>query len=290
MYRYDEFDLRLVNERVAQFRGQVARRLAGELSEDEFKPLRLMNGVYLQLHAYMLRIAIPYGTLSSRQVRKLAHIARCLTSLIVASVGVILVYVSTAGVRLLLHRQFDEAARDPLTTLWNRRGFSTLAKGILRHDPVVSFIVLDIDRFKRVNDQFGHEAGDEVLKLLAERLLQLAEPGTFVARTGGEEFALVVQRDELGAMALAERIRATVHDDTDDVPVSVSIGVSALAPLGHAHRRADPAQALRDALRTADVAMYEAKDAGGNRVVAKRASDLGLEPLPRRRQPDAEAP
>lgn len=76
MYRYDEFDLRLVNERVAQFRGQVARRLAGELSEDEFKPLRLMNGVYLQLHAYMLRIAIPYGTLSSRQVRKLAHIAR----------------------------------------------------------------------------------------------------------------------------------------------------------------------------------------------------------------------
>jgi sulfite reductase (NADPH) hemoprotein beta-component len=76
MYRYDEFDLKLVNERVAQFRGQVARRLAGELSEDEFKPLRLMNGVYLQLHAYMLRIAIPYGTLSSRQVRKLAHIAR----------------------------------------------------------------------------------------------------------------------------------------------------------------------------------------------------------------------
>ncbi|HEX7775647.1 MAG TPA: nitrite/sulfite reductase [Parvibaculum sp.] len=76
MYRYDEFDLKLVNERVAQFRGQVARRLAGELSEDEFKPLRLMNGVYLQLHAYMLRIAVPYGTLSSRQVRKLAHIAR----------------------------------------------------------------------------------------------------------------------------------------------------------------------------------------------------------------------
>ncbi|WP_337270953.1 nitrite/sulfite reductase [Oryzifoliimicrobium ureilyticus] len=76
MYRYDEFDHAFVAERVAQFRDQVERRLAGELSEDAFKPLRLMNGVYLQLHAYMLRIAIPYGTLSSRQLRKLAHIAR----------------------------------------------------------------------------------------------------------------------------------------------------------------------------------------------------------------------
>src|SRR5512144_1846084 len=70
MYRYDEFDHALVGERVAQFRDQVTRRLSGELTEDQFKPLRLMNGVYLQLHAYMLRIAIPYGTRSSRQLRK----------------------------------------------------------------------------------------------------------------------------------------------------------------------------------------------------------------------------
>ena len=76
MYRYDEFDHQLVAERVAQFRGQVARRVSGELSEDAFKPLRLMNGVYLQLHAYMLRVAIPYGTLSSKQMKMLAHIAR----------------------------------------------------------------------------------------------------------------------------------------------------------------------------------------------------------------------
>ena len=76
MYRYDEFDHQLVAERVEQFRGQVERRVNGALSEDAFKPLRLMNGVYLQLHAYMLRVAIPYGTLSSRQLRKLAHIAR----------------------------------------------------------------------------------------------------------------------------------------------------------------------------------------------------------------------
>lgn len=76
MYRYDEFDAAIVYDRVKQFRGQVERRLSGELSEDEFKPLRLMNGLYLQLHAYMLRVAIPYGTLSSKQLRKLAHIAR----------------------------------------------------------------------------------------------------------------------------------------------------------------------------------------------------------------------
>jgi len=76
MYRYDEFDRTLLAERVHEFRGQVGRRLSGELTEDEFKSLRLMNGVYLQLHAYMLRIAIPYGTLSSAQLRQLGYVAR----------------------------------------------------------------------------------------------------------------------------------------------------------------------------------------------------------------------
>ncbi len=76
MYSYDQFDQTIVDQRVNQFRDQVARRLSGELSEDEFRPLRLMNGVYLQLHAYMLRVAIPYGTMSSTQLRRLAHVAR----------------------------------------------------------------------------------------------------------------------------------------------------------------------------------------------------------------------
>lgn len=76
MYRYDEFDAAFVAGRTAQFADQVKRRLSGELTEDQFRPLRLMNGLYLQLHAYMLRVAVPYGTLSSRQMRKLAHIAR----------------------------------------------------------------------------------------------------------------------------------------------------------------------------------------------------------------------
>ncbi len=75
MYRYDEFDRQFVDERTAQFREQAERRLKGELTEDEFRPLRLMNGLYLQLHAYMLRVAIPYGTLSSKQMRQLAYIA-----------------------------------------------------------------------------------------------------------------------------------------------------------------------------------------------------------------------
>lgn len=76
MYQYDQFDHAMVAARNAEFKDQVARRLKGELSEDQFKPLRLMNGLYLQLHAYMLRIAVPYGVLSSRQMRTFAHIAR----------------------------------------------------------------------------------------------------------------------------------------------------------------------------------------------------------------------
>jgi len=76
MYRYDEFDHAFVRERVAEFRDQVERRLSGALTEEEFRPLRLRNGLYLQLHAYMLRIAIPYGVLSPRQLRQLADIGR----------------------------------------------------------------------------------------------------------------------------------------------------------------------------------------------------------------------
>ena len=76
MYHYDEYDRALVRERVVQFRDQVDRRLSGELSEEEFLPLRLQNGLYLQKHAYMLRVAIPYGTLSAKQLRALAHIAQ----------------------------------------------------------------------------------------------------------------------------------------------------------------------------------------------------------------------
>jgi sulfite reductase (NADPH) hemoprotein beta-component len=76
MYRYDHYDQAIVDARVAEFRDQTARRIAGELTEDQFKPLRLKNGLYLQLHAYMLRVAIPYGTFDSRQMRMLADIAR----------------------------------------------------------------------------------------------------------------------------------------------------------------------------------------------------------------------
>ena len=75
MYVYNDFDDSFVRERVAQFRGQVERRIDGSLTEDEFKPFRLMNGLYLQLHAYMLRVAVPYGTLNSAQMTQLAHLA-----------------------------------------------------------------------------------------------------------------------------------------------------------------------------------------------------------------------
>jgi sulfite reductase (NADPH) hemoprotein beta-component len=76
MYQYDKYDQAIVDARVEEFRDQVRRRMAGEITEDQFKPLRLMNGLYLQLHAYMLRVAIPYGTLNSKQMKMLGHIAR----------------------------------------------------------------------------------------------------------------------------------------------------------------------------------------------------------------------
>jgi sulfite reductase (NADPH) hemoprotein beta-component len=76
MYKYDQYDQAIVDARVEEFRDQVRRRLAGQITEDQFKPLRLMNGLYLQLHAYMLRVAVPYGTLDGRQMRMLGHIAR----------------------------------------------------------------------------------------------------------------------------------------------------------------------------------------------------------------------
>ena len=76
MYQYDHYDQAMVDARVDEFRDQCARRLSGDLTEDQFKPLRLMNGLYLQLHAYMLRVAVPYGTLSSAQMKMLGHIAR----------------------------------------------------------------------------------------------------------------------------------------------------------------------------------------------------------------------
>lgn len=76
MYQYDQIDREIIDARLAEFSDQVARRISGELDEDHFKPLRLRNGLYLQLHAYMLRVAVPYGTLSSRKMRALAHVAR----------------------------------------------------------------------------------------------------------------------------------------------------------------------------------------------------------------------
>ena len=76
MYRYDQYDVQIVKERIAQYRDQVRRRLSGELAEDEFRPLRLQNGLYLQRHAYMLRVAVPYGLLNAQQMRMFGEIAR----------------------------------------------------------------------------------------------------------------------------------------------------------------------------------------------------------------------
>lgn len=216
-------------------------------------------------------VIIVLGVLTWRQGHHdvASVIARCLTSMIVASAAVVLVYVFTTGLRRIVGRQFDRAARDPLTGLWNRGGFTTLVKDILVDNRTVSFIVVDVDRFKRVNDKFGHAVGDAVLRLLGGRLQRLAGPATFVARTGGEEFTIALPQHKIDSTALAERICLAVHDVSDDVPVTVSVGVCRFELDEHQPPTLDPGQALACALETADAAMYEAKTAGGNRVVTK---------------------
>jgi sulfite reductase beta subunit-like hemoprotein len=111
MYRYDQYDQQMVDARVEEFRDQARRRLEGTLSEDQFKPLRLMNGLYLQLHAYMLRVAIPYGTLSGAQMRVLADVA--------ASVGLD----RSEALEVLSSGSFAEQTREA-QQFWTSRGVS----------------------------------------------------------------------------------------------------------------------------------------------------------------------
>jgi two-component system cell cycle response regulator len=170
------------------------------------------------------------------------------------------------------------AAMDSLTLLPNRRSFDAAFRRELhsarRHDDTVALILLDIDEFKSINDRFGHDVGDEVLREIAIRLRAACRAGDTVARIGGEEFALIVTRTTgEGAAAVAERARALVSDrpfasTAGELAVTVSAGVAAAGgPLGF-----DPPEVFR----AADGALYASKEQGRNRVTLCRA------PAPRR--------
>ncbi|MEV4129046.1 diguanylate cyclase [Nocardia sp. NPDC049707] len=147
---------------------------------------------------------------------------------------------------------------DPLTMLLNRRGLDYYLHRS-RYQRQLCVITLDLDRFKAVNDSFGHIIGDEVLVSTAEGLRAAVDPDAVVARTGGEEFAVVDQLDRAAALRLGERLRRAVAE-TPGVPVTASVGV-AVCDGG-----ADPGRPQL-LLRCADAAMYQAKRLGGNTVV-----------------------
>jgi diguanylate cyclase (GGDEF)-like protein len=181
-----------------------------------------------------------------------------------------------------VQRKLVEAAlREPLTGLYNRRHFEERFAAEVavahRHGRPLSLLLLDVDHFKRVNDRYGHLAGDEVLKMVARALTQGIRIEDILARFGGEEFVVLAREaDATAAMALAERLRQLVEvaqtrwESGDDVPigisVTVSIGVAQLAS----------GQNERDLFQGADGAAYEAKKQGRNRV-------LLAEPPPSRR-------
>jgi diguanylate cyclase (GGDEF)-like protein len=150
------------------------------------------------------------------------------------------------------------ATHDPLTGLRNRRGLDELLEG----QRSVAVLVCDIDRFKQINDRYGHEGGDRVLQRFGELLLSLARTTDVAVRLGGEEFCLVLpQTDHPGALEAAERLRVTVQEQLTDMVeggVTVSIGVATTT---------DGVLEAKDLLATADRRMYGAKQAGRNRVL-----------------------
>jgi diguanylate cyclase (GGDEF)-like protein len=159
------------------------------------------------------------------------------------------------------------ATTDSMSGLWNRRHFRALAEGELqrarRHGSALAVVLADIDHFKRVNDQYGHEAGDHVIRHVSQRLREQLRAGDLIGRLGGEEFILLLPGcDAAGAAQLCERMRQHLAQSTCDaggqlIPVTVSFGVMPL-PLD---------EPFEQAVRQADGALYRAKNTGRNRVV-----------------------
>lgn len=157
-----------------------------------------------------------------------------------------------------------ESLTDPLTQLLNRRGFEfRLTRLFTAGDPTgICIMIADLDRFKRINDSFGHSAGDDVLVRTAQQLAAAAGPDLVISRTGGEEFAVVGRLSGKEAWEAAEMFRRAVSTGSS-FPVTVSIGIAVMdAPVP-----GDPPLSAQDLLQRADSAMYEAKQGGGNRVV-----------------------
>jgi diguanylate cyclase (GGDEF)-like protein len=161
-------------------------------------------------------------------------------------------------------RMFEAAVKDALTGAYNRRHFHERMSAELafasRHSTPLSLLMIDIDHFKKVNDQHGHVIGDKFLQTLARRLRSIVRAEDLLARYGGEEFAILSRVDAKGALPFAERIRAQVSERSFsshgiEMKVTVSIGLASV-----------PAESPKQLLESADEALYRAKRAGRNRV------------------------
>lgn len=165
-------------------------------------------------------------------------------------------------------RSAELAHRDPMTQLLNRRGIEAAAPRVFAQaraeNAVIAVLLIDIDRFKLVNDSHGHDAGDAVLKLLAGRLDAAVRKHGLVARIGGEEFVVLDLVHADGIASMAERLRAACHDPGDPVPVTVSVGAVGLA--GDDFPATEAPVLLTNLIIRADAAMYTAKQRGGDRM------------------------
>lgn len=169
-----------------------------------------------------------------------------------------------------LRNDANEATTDPLTGLLNRRGLNLHIGDLLQRDyrstADLVVVVIDLDRFKDVNDRFGHTAGDKVLVRCARRLESAATPVALVARTGGEEFVVVDVLESADCVTFADRIRIVLSGDDDQVPVTASVGVTDVSVTGFTGSDRDRVDLLGALIARADDAMYVAKRLGGDAV------------------------
>ena len=182
--------------------------------------------------------------------------------------------IASAALQRLYGELERRSTHDGLTGALNRAAFDerlhTECKSADRHKRPLSLLMVDIDFFKRVNDNHGHQTGDQVLQTLVRLLNQSVRPGDVVVRYGGEEFTVILpETDEDNAMATAERLRRTIDDYSFSCPIGEDIGIT--VSIGCAGRWPD-AIAPDDLVKTADAALYRAKKTGRNRVVS--ASEL----------------
>ncbi|PXX60207.1 diguanylate cyclase (GGDEF)-like protein [Nocardia tenerifensis] len=195
-------------------------------------------------------------------------------SAVIMILGMVAATVVPPGLQFCFWVLRSDMLADPLTTLLSRRGFeyhSTMVVGGSGSVPVC-VIMVDLDRFKAVNDTFGHHAGDQVLVRTAERLQRAAPAHSIVSRLGGEEFAVVARLPVPAAIDAAELLRTAIAEPVGSISVTASVGIAVADAGADGYRRSR--ELVQDLIRCADSAMYQAKQRGGNTVVVEHITAL----------------